>query len=253
MFHETWIGKGHGFSVKRRMIRFAQQKCVQYFLRACKPKLVDATISLNQSQLRQIGQKPGLLPIFGNISVSASSELPPETKADFAARDKWILYFGSAPDENTITRIASELKSLAETSEASVGIAVVGRLGSNGEKFLSELKRCQDDFGLAVLHLGALREEQVSAVMTACTVGICRGDVRWLGKSGVAHAMAEHGLSLWVPQLPPDVPSRTTLEGKFNVFREATAAFDAPPSSGTAFGAADVAQLYCKRFLEHSK
>jgi len=195
MFHELWIGTG---SLKETLISIYQRFIIIRILNALKPAAINVSIALNQHRLKQVGFNSAILNLFGNIP-----------KANLVANDSFtqplqgkknILYFGGPPRSEFREQVITGLKSFCSRFPEPVNVVLVSGNSQEKDHFVklleAELAACHS----TIIDLGFLETDQLSNLMTTCSAGIIRSDPRYIGKSGSAISMLEHGLPVWMPK-----------------------------------------------------
>lgn len=190
MCHELWVEPGD--DLKDQALSRAQKFATKRLLRRLRPKLVHASINLNVTRLRDAGIPAKKLPIFGNIPIASEA----------LQREQTIVFFGALPlSQATRTRYSAELREAALV-DSRLSVAVVGGDPNRRRHFVRQLEVA----GLRAQDMGHLDEAAVSALLARSRVGVARNAGRHLGKSGSLHAMLEHGMAIWAPELGDDEP-----------------------------------------------
>lgn len=196
MFHELWLDDVN--RPRHRIIAFVQRRIIRRLLAQLQPSLVDVSNRHNERRLRASGFNARTIAMVGNIPLTQSIAVP-EEYLRIADLDYRLLYFGSPPEGRAADRILEGLVSFSRDHPFEVGIAVVGGGSEARASFVRRLKEELSPHGGQVVDLGFLASENLSALMRRCTAGVVRNSAYFVGKSGTAMAMLEHGLPIWLP------------------------------------------------------
>jgi hypothetical protein len=195
MFHELWIGTG---SLKETLISIYQRLIIIRILNTLKPAAINVSISLNQHRLKQVGFNSAILNLFGNIPKANLVENDPITQP--LQGKKNILYFGGPPRSEFRTQVITGLKDFCSHFTEPVNIVLVSGNSQEKDHFVKILETELSIYQSTIIDLGFLETDQLSNLMTTCSAGIIRSDPRYIGKSGSAISMLEHGLPVWMPK-----------------------------------------------------
>lgn len=194
MFHELWIGIERESSFKKKCIGFLQKIIIQRLKHNIAPKVVHTQSQIYQYYLSTIGITSHYLPLFGNISVTA-------TKSEDLESVKIVVFatiHDKAPFEDFIIDLKKELVHLNKESK----FIFVGRHGALLITWINILELYAIKYEL----LGVSSAEQISEVLTNSDYGISSTPYKISDKSGVLAAMREHQLTIisvakpWVDQ-----------------------------------------------------
>lgn len=200
-FHELVIGLGKGSTLKHRCIGWFQKRI--YIASLIKLKEVCSVSTTTIPHVRimsMMGISAKYIPIFGNIPLASANELQLHAwwVSKFLAPRNEVLVvglFGSVVGDALPARMLSELKALADSQGRQLVIAAAGGLGS-GEAYIDKLSSIYAS--IEFVKLGRLSEEGVSLFLQSLDYGVATTPWLYLGKSGSAMAMLEHGVPLIV-------------------------------------------------------
>jgi hypothetical protein len=194
MFHELWVGAS---GIKQRLISWAQQYIIKKCIKKLKPAVIHVSIPLNQQRIKAMGFKSNVLGLFGNISKAAYlANLPYATDAGV----KKVLYFGGPPRTGFLEQVLNGLQVFCQRSELPVNIVLVSGTSKAKDDFLNLLNNKVGAYKGTVTDCGFVEESLLSSLMSTCNAGIIRSDPKYIGKSGSAISMLEHGLPIWMPK-----------------------------------------------------
>ncbi|MEL6720104.1 MAG: hypothetical protein AAFP82_15435 [Bacteroidota bacterium] len=196
MFHELWLGidaKEH--SLKHKILGILQRLIIKDLCKHIHPALISTQLLEYQHQLQQDKISSQLLPLFGNIPFSCQKGKKINPKRFN------ILYFGSAPDVDLTQLIVEKLVEFRTRYNLNWSLIYVGKASSNKEYFLNTIQQNFAQLSMQVIDFGHLRSKDLSEILSASSVGIARSSLSFLGKSGSAVAMLEHGLPIWLPKV----------------------------------------------------
>ncbi|MFV5690289.1 hypothetical protein ACM55M_16885 [Flavobacterium sp. ZT3R25] len=198
MFHELWIGIEREATFKKKCVGFLQKKIIQKLEKSIAPKVVHTQSKIYQHYLSKVAIISHYLPLFGNVSVTASKSEGPELVR--------IVVFATihdkAPFEDFIIDLKKELEHLHKESK----FVFIGRHGAMLGTWTNILELYAIEYEL----LGASSEEKISEVLTNSDYGISSTPYKISDKSGVLAAMREHQLAIisvakpWIDQ--EDIP-----------------------------------------------
>lgn len=194
MFHELWIGIERETTFKNKCIGFLQKKIIRKLEKNIAPKVVHTQSKIYQHYLSKLGIKSHYLPLFGNVSVTASKNENPELVR--------IVVFATihdkAPFEDFIIDLKKELEHLRKESK----FVFVGRHGAILRNWINILELYSVEYEL----FGASSEGKISEILINSDYGISSTPYKISDKSGVVAAMHEHQLPVisvakpWIDQ-----------------------------------------------------
>lgn len=219
MFHELWVGAAKSVSLRHRLIGGFQRYGIRRLVAALKPQRVSTSNPAYAAMLRSIGVETVILPLFGNIPISALALTSPfpamlvdaGIPREGAARDQWWigLFFGALHSEWKSEPLMGTLIRAARSARKRICLVLAGRPGDGGEAIWENLKR---DYrrDIVFVKFGEQPAETISALMQIADFGISASPWQLIGKSGSAAAMLDHGLPVVVsrddfqPRIAPD-------------------------------------------------
>ncbi|MEN0045655.1 MAG: hypothetical protein AAF806_01215 [Bacteroidota bacterium] len=200
MFHELWLGiDSRKHSLKHKTLGMLQRIIIKSLIKDIKPASISTQLLEYQNQLRQQKISSQLLPLFGNIPFSCQEKQ--ELNTELSQDTFHILYFGSAPGVDLTQLILKKLIEFRGAYKLKWNLIYVGKASSNKAHFLDTIQQNFEQLSIDVIDLGHLHSEDLSQVLSIASVGIARSSLSFLGKSGSAVAMLEHGLPIWLPKV----------------------------------------------------
>jgi glycosyltransferase involved in cell wall biosynthesis len=201
MFHEIWVGEAEQSPLKNRIIGKLQKAIIKDLLQKLHPRVVHTHTPLYRHFLGRLGWRAAILPLFGNIPLTACArsewlkEKWPDGRFPLADRKAWWIFviFGSIHPEWDAEDFWSKASAAAQRAGKKCLLISIGRPGTAGERRLQELQKHEGD-SWRFLRLGVQSEEDISQCLLAADFGVSAGPPEYLFKSGTAAAMIEHGL-----------------------------------------------------------
>ena len=195
MFHQIWLDNPD--SLKAKLIGRTQKYLIKRLHENLKPNFVNVSTNYVHNKLIRESIPSEVLPLFGNISFSKN-----EGKFKLEERgEKKILYFGSPPRDDFAEQIIIGFKKYLINHHQMINFIVISRPGILKNNFLQRIKNDDNLERLNVISFDFLPEKDISTIMQICDVGIVRSTEEFLGKSGTAISMLEHGLPIWMPKI----------------------------------------------------
>ncbi len=204
--HELWLGLEKGASLRHRLWGWRQGRSIQRFFSLLKPSVV-LTSNLAYSKILEImGWRARIVPLFSNIP------LCPDGGEHFlsrlerqAGRSLWsarhdalmVAVFGAVFPEWKPQSALKWIGAEATRRKRRVVLVTAGRPSPRGEALLARLPREVGD-DITVVALGEVSPDVVSGLLQEADIGMPSSDWLLLDKSGVAAAMAAHGLPMLV-------------------------------------------------------
>lgn len=195
MIHEPYLPKQ--YSLKNKTIRLFQILSLKLLKKNLKPHIFHTSISEYQQLLKEIAIESRLLGLFGNIPVPLNSKSN-EKLFHLGTRFTGV-YFGAAPTPIYHQTFIEKLKAFCKDYNENVKIIICGRSGKNGNKFAEEMEKAVAPYGGVVNVIGELETVALSNLFSEADFGMSRVPPVFVGKSGSAISMLEHGLPLWIP------------------------------------------------------
>jgi glycosyltransferase involved in cell wall biosynthesis len=223
MFHELWIGEAEQSSLKNKIIGKLQRPIIKDLLSRLRPLVVHTHTPLYQHLLGGLGCRAAILPLFGNIPLTARphpdwlKEKRPGGCLPFHAadRDSWWIFvvFGIIHPEWNADDFWQKASAAAQRAGKKCLLISIGRPGAAGERMLRELQKHEGD-SWRFLNLGWQPEEDISQCLFMADFGVSANPPERMFKSGTAAAMIEHGLQIITtrpmsryPNCPPEMLS----------------------------------------------
>lgn len=229
MFHEIWIGEAEQSPLKNKIIGKLQRLIIRDLLQKLRPPVVHTHTPLYQRLLGGLGCRAAILPLFGNIPLTARprfdwlKEKWPEgsSQLNLADRNSWWVFvlFGSIHPEWDADDFLRRASAAARRAGKKCALISIGRPGADGERALRGLQKREED-SWRFLNLGPQPEEDISQCLLTADFGVSAVPPEFLFKSGTAAAMIEHGLPLIATRPAsryPHCPPETLSAGMRNV------------------------------------
>jgi len=195
MFHELWIDDPE--NKKQYVVKLLQKLIIYTGVKKIKPQIINVTVPYNMQRLKRINLPSTVLGLFGNIVKSEQ----PITSVDTVSDSKInVLYFGGPPGSEYLEKVLEGLEIFCKSTNKEIDITLVGINSSSKEKFVKVLHQRLDPYAVNIKDLGFLDDSVLSELLTKSTVGIVRYLPYFIGKSGSAVAMIEHGIPVWLPR-----------------------------------------------------
>ena len=192
MFHEIAVGMYKGASVKEVLWGKVQLYLVKQLLRKLKP-VVHTTNMVYLEQLKRMGAKARLLPLFSNIPVVSPEQVQEKLRTTHHRRETInIVVFGSIYPDAPIESFAARAKAYADLNDVKIKLIIIGRSGNELERWM----KIWTGAGLDAECLGKLSEKSISEILTEAEFGIFTTPLSLAEKSGSVAAMRAHGVHL---------------------------------------------------------
>lgn len=186
MFHELWVGMNTEASIKLKIWGKVQKGMIASFINALNPSLIQTQTKLYQHQLRRIGSKASILPLFSNIKVA-----PFHKKTEQQNNLRFVL-FGAIHPEAPVEKFAYSVSRYATRNKLEIEIIFIGRSGNELQNWMNV---CQLE-GIKTIVMGEQPSSIISEVLQSATLGISTTPILIAEKSGTIAAMHQHGLSV---------------------------------------------------------
>lgn len=197
MLHEIWLDSPAGW--KQRVAAFLQRRLIRKMIGMMKPGVVNVSVPHDRDVLAKIGICADVLPLFGNVCPGTA--IQPGRKSMLAERDvPTVLYFGAAPKGAFRQIFTNEVLGFCKKDLRGIRLVFTGGEAQAKAAFFEVLKASLRGYPCEILDLGFLPAGEISRLMRQCDAGISKSKPRYLGKSGAAAAMLEHGLPVWLPR-----------------------------------------------------
>jgi len=199
MFHELWVLESHYFRV--RVLSLVQKWLLKLAIFKLQPESLHTSIKLYQEELIKIKIKADILPLFSNIPICGE----PNTRELYLnfkpEKSKQLLYFGAAPGNELTALIVKGIRQyLLVNPDINLKLIIVSFSSPMLVKFCNSLSKELADLKFQFDHFEDMKSQDLSLIMKQINVGIIRSSIDYIGKSGSAVAMLEHGLPLWAPR-----------------------------------------------------
>jgi len=201
LFHEVWLDKTERFS--QNIVKLLQKTAIYTGLKTLKPNVVNTTIAYNQKRLKAIGVPSTVLGLFGNIGPGVGVIAVPDCILNGAAN---ILYFGGPPRSEYLNQVITGLVTFCQSADRAVNVILVSGNSPAKDVFKNILIEKLSPYGGQVNDMGFVETPELSSLLSNCSVGVVRSEPYFLGKSGSAVAMLEHGLPIWLPKWTDQSP-----------------------------------------------
>jgi len=193
MFHELWVVMAKESSFKLKIIGTLQRRLIRNLLKILNPCCVHTHTSLYQEELRLLGVKANLLPLFSNIG-----------KIESGSKEKKVMHsivhvgiFGSIHPGAPIKQFFNIL----QTSFESVKIHFIGGNGNELSSWINLLDVSDIPYEVH----GRQSEKTISTLLDYCDLGISTTPYYVTQKSGSIAAMLLHDMAVvcvarpWTP------------------------------------------------------
>lgn len=201
LFHEIWLDKTERMS--QSIVRLLQIASIYAGIKKLNPDVVNTTIPYNQRRLQNAGLRSSVLGLFGNITYTEAKQALTQSIVHNANN---ILYFGGPPRNEYLKQVMAGLEQFCKDSERPVNIIVVSGYSAAKDAFVNILNEKLFVYGVHIKDMGFVETPLLSNLLSNCSVGIVRSEPYFLGKSGSAVAMLEHGLPVWLPKWVTNEP-----------------------------------------------
>ena len=215
MLHELWVGLGVMRSRKNIVVGTLQRWILMTLLDRLRPMVLHTSNDYYRTELARRGMEATVLPLFGNIAVTAESAhwladaVICNGGPDIARRDRfWLLgLFGSIPVGWPSEHLFGRLGSLARASDRRAVVISAGEAGSASRSLLATWRAKHPNIDFAAI--GPRSALEISQFLNSIDFGITPHPIYLLGKSGSAAATLEHGVPLIATwgDIAPAVPS----------------------------------------------
>jgi hypothetical protein len=216
MFHELWVGMDRYADIRIKVWGKVQLKLILLLIRNLTPEIVHTQTGLYQTMLSKLGIQTRLLPLFSNIPVEINQLNNAETRTGFKQKDTvTLVLFGSIHKNAPIHEFAPELKSYSIKNSKNVKLIVLGRTGTEAERWSVEFQK----LNMEVISVGEQTGNNISRILSDADFGISTSAHDMLEKSGSVAAMVEHGLKVICVQTGFNVnkiPNTSNIKGLFH-------------------------------------
>lgn len=189
MFHELSVGLDRESSVKHKLIGYIQRRIIKKLRKQLKPTIIHTQTPVYQYQLLDMGIRSQILPLFGNIPITAIRKHQVEERMDTPLK---LLFFGSIQPGVYIERFISDLKDYRNQSGRNVILIFIGRLGHDLNTWIPILKK----YNIAYTIVGEASADVISRTLSEADWGVSTTPLLQIEKSGCVASMREHGLPI---------------------------------------------------------
>ena len=203
MLHELWVGLGVMRSPKNTILGTMQRWVLMMLLDRLRPLVLHTSNNYYRATLARYGVEALLLPLFGNIPVSAESadhwladSVLRNGGPDISRRDRfWLLgLFGHLPAAWPSDHLLGRLSALARASDRHAVLISAGVAGSASTSLLETWRVKHPDIDFVAI--GPHPPLAISQFLNSIDFGITPHPIYLLGKSGSVAAMLEHGVPI---------------------------------------------------------
>lgn len=204
MFHEIWIGAHDGATIRQRCIGYLQKAGIHSMMRAIRPQVTHCSNRVYSEMLSRAGIKNNILPLFGNIPISAGRVDPYRqllTNMDQGSdRSDWVVaaFFGTLYSSRNLTPVIHRLQSQCQTHNRRLLIVSLGHCPDADSVFSQLASTFIDAAKPEFLIKGAMEASELSAWIGNADVGLATTPYNIIEKSGSALAFVEHGIPVIV-------------------------------------------------------
>jgi len=184
MFHELWIGIEKEASFKYKCIGFIQKQLIRKINKNIAPKQVYTQAKIYQHYLNKINIKGYYLPLFGNVSVTATKNRNSELSV--------FVVFATIHDKAPFEDFIIDLQKVMQEKKEEIKFIFIGRNGN----LLTSWTAILDQYTIKYEVLGRSTEIEISQILMNGDFGISSTPYKISDKSGVLAAMREHQLPI---------------------------------------------------------
>ena len=183
MFHELWIGMELNASFKRKCIGKLQQLIIEKLIHKIKPKFINTQNQLYQFFLKSHNINADVLPICGNIPLTA-------VKKGTIEFTQFVL-FGTIHPGAPFKDFIDDLMSTSNKFDKPIKFIFIGKNGSELTNYTTIL----ENYSISNEVLGIQSENVISQVLIDSDYGISTTPYFQTEKSGVYAAYREHQIN----------------------------------------------------------
>ncbi len=222
MFHELWCGTARESKIKEKILGNFQKLLISKMYASLNPRQVFTNTQTSLNNLRKIGVRSRLIPVFSNI--------PTEEKASdeqwhqileskglhsiTANKEDWLIlgFFG------TVYHYMSIKNLIHSAAKAAVGLGKKIGILSIGHGRGQEIGKMAKDAHASHFQTGALDSSQVNRCMNLVDLGVVTTRIDGLDKSGSAIAWLERGIPVIISSEDTMYKQEMEAKGVFQVF-----------------------------------
>ncbi len=197
MFHELWIGIEPGKYLRTAIISKLQRFIItKGILKCLKPHVIHSHLPEYQSVLRTYGWDVKSLPLFSNIDVA---DVRKKLIDDGVFR---VGFFNQVDSSASIVTFLIELKKQLAARNLKLELVFVGGAVTKMKEAGGQLEKL-DIFDAPIVYTGFLQNDELSAALQSCSLGITPVPRHALGKSGGVAAFLLHEVPVAAPNVHP--------------------------------------------------
>lgn len=203
MFHELWCGMSASAAMKEVFLGKLQYLFVRAMLAALKPQKVFTNIERYARRLREIGEKPLLVPVFSNIPLSAAESdaswndvVVGHNLESLLARIESKLVLGFFGSIYPIPGFAALMNDAQQAAKALHRECCILLIGNNSRADLDRLSGYS--LNAEVFALGMQAPGIINRAMNLVDFGVITTPIDGMNKSGGAAAWMERGIPILV-------------------------------------------------------
>lgn len=192
MFHELWVGRGTGTTIKKKILSITQQWLVEQLLNILKPSIIHTHLPYYQYKLKKLGFSALPLTLFSNIKFfTRTVQINEDQIFRFA-------FFSQVGVSEQIFSFINRLVEEASVRGFSCELVFIGGIPKEVEPLL---KIYGDKCPLLnkIRYTGFLDEISVSEIISRVDLGVTPVPRHALGKSGSVAAFLLHGVPVAAP------------------------------------------------------
>lgn len=190
MFHELWLQRYTGVSLKIKILSYIQEFIVCRMLVKLNPKLIHTHLPFYQTLIKKRGYDTLALPLFSNIRVFEKSQ-------QATTRNVFRLgFFSQMEILPSITDLINRLSFVLKKRNLKLEIYLIG--GSNAYSISSSIRKLCPDVD-NIICTGFLEDKDISEYINFCNFGITSVPRHALGKSGSVAAFLSHNVPVFAP------------------------------------------------------
>jgi hypothetical protein len=188
MFHELWVGEEN---LKFWILATLQKQLISSLLKRLNACVVHTHLPLYYDDLSSLAIATDKLPLFSNFSAYGST-------VDKSCKTFRVGFFNQVANDDKIVDFLFLLYQESMKMHLEFEIVLIGGATSSIKSFGDKLESIAE-FRNKVIYTGFLSHEDVSPVLSKCTIGMTSLSYSTLGKSGTSAAFLANGIPIAVP------------------------------------------------------
>ena len=184
MFHELWLGTVKDVSFKHKLIGYVQKLLIIQLLKKIQPDCISVQSILYRQKLENLGFKPILFPLYGNIPVTKKKQ-----NVKFEEGLFHFAIFGTIQQKNDFKIFIEWLKAREFNNSK---FHFLGNNGALQKNWIAILEK----ENLEYENYGWLKADDISNILKNCNLGLSTTPYMLSDKSGSVAAMREHRLKV---------------------------------------------------------